>query len=479
MNVLPLIDQKTDQWYVPYNKNLAPLYFDFTVFPNEWFKRTIKDITLQSFKIGRLSVATLARYHQGIRSFFEFILELDIPLDTFADLTPEIAEEYLYWLLFKVKSPSTRAVRVASLKYHLKFGVLMDWDGFPSTQVFDGTEGRVLQNEDTLKSRVIDDRVMEQIEVALEEMATDEMSIDDTLTWGLIKITKATGMRLHEALAVKTEHISKDLTGKPILEVINEKTLTDRYIPISNEVVDTIHRVDAATKPIQQALGINLIFVRELVGKSAKNLSGIEIYSQYTARAHLSKFLSRFNIVIPETNELESITFHQFRHTIGTDLINNGMTLLEVMEYLGHDSSHSTRLYAKIRNDRFDKAYRDLGFLGVIADDVGHIVDSQEQVISHDQRLMAQLPDGVCAKPIKENVIDCKKPNACLFCPKFITTPEFLDFHKDHLARIRADKERYMQENLIGTDYLLNETEKALEEIISQLEDVLSVKGDA
>jgi site-specific recombinase XerD len=437
-------------------------------FPNEWFNYTIKDITLQSIRIGKLSLSTIARYHQGIRAFFDFIEESYIQLGTFKDITSRIAEEYMFWLLFNVKAPSTRAVKVASLKHHLKFGVIMDLDGFPDTRVFDGTENRMLQTEDVLKSKVIDDRVMEQINKALETMSSEPMSLDETISWGLISLTKATGMRIHEALANKTEHISKDLTGKPILEVINKKTKTDRYIPISEEVVKVIHRVDKATKPIQEELGTNLIFVRKLKRPSKQNPLGIEKYGQNTARLHLEKFLNRFNI--------KEVTFHQFRHTIGTDLINNGMTLPEVMEYLGHDSAHFTRLYAQIRNDRFNKEYRDLGFIGVIQDNVGNIVDSEDKIISYDQRLMAQLPDGVCARPIKENVIDCKKPNACLFCPKFITTPEFLEFHKDHLSRIRADKERYMQETLIGTDYLLYETEKILGEIISQLEDILVSK---
>lgn len=418
--------------------------------------------------MGKLSLGTITRYHQGIRSFFDFIDESQILLEKFADITPEIAEEYLFWLLFNFKAPSTRAAKVASLKHHLRFGVIMGMDGFPDTRVFDGTENRMLQTEDVLKSKVIDDRVMDLINSALGKMASKPMSLDETICWGLISLIKETGMRIHEALATKTEHISKDLTGKPILEVISKKTKTDRYIPISEEVVNVIHRVDKATIEIQEKLGTNLIFVRKLKRPSKQNLSGIEKYSQNTARVHLDKFLNRFNI--------KEVTFHQFRHTIGTDLINNGMTLPEVMEYLGHDSAHSTRLYAQIRNDRFNKEYRDLGFIGVIQDDVGNIIDSEDKIISYDQRLMAQLPDGVCARPIKENVIDCKKPNACLFCPKFITTPEFLNFHKDHLSRIRADKERYMQETLIGTDYLLYETEKALEEIISQLEDILVSK---
>lgn len=153
------------------------------------------------------------------------------------------------------------------------------------------------------------------------------------------------------------------------------------------------------------------------------------------------------------------------------------MSMREVMEFLGHNSSHSTRLYAKVQNERFSKTYRKLGFIGVIEESVDDIVDEEKKKITVEKRLMAQLPDGVCARPIKEQVINCKKPNACLFCPKFITTPEFLEVHKNHLERIKEDKQRYMEENLIGTDYLLFETEKALTEIVTQLEAIQNAKG--
>ena len=142
------------------------------------------------------------------------------------------------------------------------------------------------------------------------------------------------------------------------------------------------------------------------------------------------------------------------------------------MQYLGHDSMHSTRLYARVRNDSLTKEYKKMGFIGVIEPKIENIVDGNGQKLDTEKRLMAQLPDGVCGKPIHKQVVNCKKPNACLFCPKFITTPEFLDVHKDHLERIKMDKERYMVEDLMGSDYLLNETEKTLEEIVRRLEDL-------
>lgn len=159
---------------------------------------------------------------------------------------------------------------------------------------------------------------------------------------------------------------------------------------------------------------------------------------------------------------------------MGTDLINNGMSPFEVMQYLGHESMHSTRLYAKVRNDKLTSEYNKLGFIGLIKPTVSLISDKQGNELSKEIKMTMQLPDGACTKPIEKKVANCIKPNACLFCPKFITTPEYLDIHKNHLKRLRADKLRYMGEDLFGNEYVLNQTEKTLEDIISRLESLES-----
>lgn len=471
METTPLIDEKNDTWRIHGDRKAYPHIFKFDYLPNDWFKETIKQITLESIQIGKLSLSTIHRYNSALKEFFNFILESNNTLETFADISPKIAEEYLHYLLINVKENSTRAVKLVALKYYLRYGILLGWSDFPINELFDGTEYRIIQTEDTLKTMVIDDRVMKQIDIALNRMFSEEMSYNDTLIWGLITIIKATGMRIHEALSIQEAHISKDLMGKPILEVLNEKTQTERYIPISHEVVRAIRYTANTTKVVRKILHTEYIFVKKINGQK-----GYGFFDQRVASRLLDKFTRRFDIISP-SNEPIHLNFHQFRHTIGTDLLNNGMSMREVMEYLGHDSAHSTRLYAKVQNTRFGKDYRRLGFIGVIEESMDNIVDIQEKKVVKEQRLMAQLPDGVCARPIKEQVSNCKRPNACLFCPKFITTPEFLEFHKEHLERIRADKQRYVEENMIGTDYLLFETEKALEEIIFQLENILSVKG--
>jgi hypothetical protein len=50
-------------------------------------------------------------------------------------------------------------------------------------------------------------------------------------------------------------------------------------------------------------------------------------------------------------------------------------------------------------------------------------------------RVRDSLPNGYCGRPPQQ---DCPHPNACLTCPDFQTTPEFLDVHREqaHTNRI-------------------------------------------
>ena len=42
-------------------------------------------------------------------------------------------------------------------------------------------------------------------------------------------------------------------------------------------------------------------------------------------------------------------------------------------------------------------------------------------------RVAASLPNGYCGRPPQQ---DCPHPNACLTCPEFQTTPQFLPLHR-------------------------------------------------
>lgn len=171
-----------------------------------------------------------------------------------------------------------------------------------------------------------------------------------------------------------------------------------------------------------------------------------------------------------------NLKYHAFRHTLGTEMLNRGMSIFEIADYLGHESLHSTSGYAKLKNPTVQKAYKKLGFIGMIVEDISEKSLKKQKLDNHILK-SASLPDGACKKPIDNQGNICAKFNMCIICPKFITTPKHLPIHKDHLKRLRADREQYMASEYIGTQEHVETIEYALKTIIERLEVMQDDKG--
>jgi len=131
------------------------------------------------------------------------------------------------------------------------------------------------------------------------------------------------------------------------------------------------------------------------------------------------------------------VTGHQFRHTLGTRLINSGVPQHVAQKLLGHASPHMTGHYAKVHDatireafDRYQSQRADIS-----GEPIGYHPDaataSAEWVKHNLNRVRDSLPNGYCGRPAQQ---DCPHPNACLTCPDFQTTPEFLQIHRRQAA---------------------------------------------
>jgi hypothetical protein len=82
-------------------------------------------------------------------------------------------------------------------------------------------------------------------------------------------------------------------------------------------------------------------------------------------------------------------------------------------------------------------------------------------------RVQASLPNGYCGRPPQQ---ECPHPNACLTCPQFQTTVEFLPTHRQHAkhnAQLLELAERHGQHRLADNHRRIQD---ALERIIPALE---------
>ncbi|GIQ70054.1 integrase [Xylanibacillus composti] len=455
--IVKSINPKTDKWVLSKKSSLGDtMTFDFTYLPNRWFKRTLKEITIDCFTLGKPSFETLNRYNYSLKHFFNFYNEVGLNLKTFEELTHQHTQMFVFYLQNQKMSNATRNVIMAALKWFVEYGRFFEYDGFPTRQVFDGEEYKALQTEDILKTRYIPDTVMRQIEIAL----SNEKNV---ILKSLIEIGIDTGIRLSEALELEEGCISEDFTGKPVLYVRSEKNKSERFIPVSNRVKTAVKTLETYTAEARKTINSRL-----LVTYWMPNAKRFDRLIQREFRSWLKIFVKKHKIKDVD-GEVYPLVFHAFRHTLGTDMLNKGMTIFEIQDYLGHDSLHSTAGYAKVQNPKIQREYKKLGFVGVITKEINKESLGNGRYDTKTLKASA-LPDGVCRKPINNEGKVCAKFNLCIICPKFITTPQHLSIHKQHLERLRADKEAYMASEFIGTVNHLETIEYALETIIERLE---------
>jgi hypothetical protein len=138
-----------------------------------------------------------------------------------------------------------------------------------------------------------------------------------------------------------------------------------------------------------------------------------------------------------EYGEAVHLTPHQWRHTLGTRLINHDVPQEVVRKILDHDSPQMTFHYARLHDTtvrRHWEAARKVNAQGetVVLDPDGRLADAAwaKQRVG---RATQALPNGYCGLPVVQT---CPHANACLTCPMFITTPEFLPQHHQHHQQV-------------------------------------------
>jgi hypothetical protein len=124
------------------------------------------------------------------------------------------------------------------------------------------------------------------------------------------------------------------------------------------------------------------------------------------------------------------LTPHQWRHTLGTRLINRDVPQEVVRHILDHDSPQMTSHYARLHDDtvrRHWEAARKVDIAGraVTYEPGGPLADAAWAKQRFAQATQA-LPNGYCGLPMQRS---CPHANACLTCPMFLTTSEFLPQH--------------------------------------------------
>lgn len=270
-----------------------------------------------------LSLLTLRAYQSDISQFVMFLKKME--LDQLDTVDKMILREYLSQLEKRYKPRSIKR-KIASLKSFFSFfeyEEIIELSPFRKLRLRLETSKqlpRVISSENL--SRIFQDAYHEkkQYEKSSKEyqVVVRDIAVMETLF--------STGIRVSELCNIKTNVV--DLNNKHIL--ILGKGKRERLIPLCEaSVIDSLsnyQQVYADYIKSDSAFFLNRDF-RPLSDQSVRF-----IIRKYTK---LSKVT-------------ETITPHMFRHTIATQLLENGVDIRNIQTLLGHSSLSVTEIYTHV-----------------------------------------------------------------------------------------------------------------------------------
>jgi integrase len=388
-----------------------------------WLRELVKRWAKWRITSATKSPASISCSTSSIRRFCRWAEGHGIALTGPATITRELLNRYRADVFLLDRSPGRKSGLLTDLKVFLDDVRLHDWAvGLPANATY--YRGEIPRDRMWLP-RFIDEFVMGQLETpgALDRLP-------DLTTRTAVMILIETGLRSVDCLRLPYDPITVDEAGAPYLRFFNHKLSREAIIPISEQLTDQIrgqqHDLTArfgAAPPL-------------LLPRVRANLVGTIAFSYATLNRRLGEWLA-VCAVRDATGRPVRVTAHQFRHTVGTRMINNEVPIDTVQRMLDHSSPEMTARYATIKDQTLRREwerYQDrINVLGEVVrlDPDGPLGDAA-WAKENLARAKQTLPNGYCGLPLQQT---CPHPNACLTCPSFLTTVEFLPQHQEQLER--------------------------------------------
>ncbi|QKZ24549.1 site-specific integrase [Streptomyces chartreusis] len=238
------------------------------------------------------------------------------------------------------------------------------------------------------------------------------------------------GLRLKDACRLPFDCLVHDADGAPYLRYLNHKMKREALVPIDEELEQDIR--DQQQRLLERwPAGVPVLFPRKL-----KNLHGQVPMRGDTYRQVLNPWLERCD-TRDANGQPVHLTPHQWRHTLGTRLINRDVPQEVVRKILDHDSHEMTAHYARLHDTTVRRHWEKARKVNISGEKVSLDPDGPLAEAAWAKQRVGRatqaLPNGYCSLPV---VKTCPHANACLTCPMFITTQDFLPQHRQQRQEV-------------------------------------------
>ena len=455
-------------------------HFGFSYIHSDDMKSVVKDYVWQNWKTGSGTVNRLYQYLSAYRYFSAFANQKGIY--SFAMLENNDIDLFLSYLHMAISSHTKNPLSQKYKKLCLDcLKSIIAWcrihrpDAVPTVEIFTGNEFTGINHR--MKVDFIPDEVMAQINIALK---TED---NPYLKYGII-IMESTGMRMGDLLKLRTDSIKPHLVSGYTISWFDHKNRRERPpMPVRSECVHAVQKLIKITEPLRAEADDSIKDMLFIYRCPSTRLAGqIVVPTQGTMRAWLKDFVKKNTILDADGNPC-NLTAHQFRRTLGTDMLSKGTDLNVIQQVLGHsDPSVTKRFYADVKDKDRAETFQKIGIIGNIdlIDDSSFESSAEKDWFQANKHKGAALCDGYCTKPfVNGEVCDrLLKRHKCYSCSRYITTPEYLQAHRDHLARL----EKQLEEGAIyGEHYAehFRPTIEVLKVIIERLEELQNGRNES
>ena len=338
-------------------------------------------------------------------------------------ITRPVLEDYLSWLLTQGYSASTRALSLSMIRVFFDACHRHGWLPGLAASATIYVEELPFHHDEI--ARFIPEFVMAQLESG-EALS----KIPHTTTRNLVIVLIETGLRGGDACNLPFNPRARR-QQRLALPAVRGRQGPRRAADPAQRQGRGGHRRPARLRARALAGGQPVAVPRDR--RQRRRLQAVLAQRLHQQLAHWQRVIG----LRDQAGQPVTVTGHQFRHTLGTRLINSGVPQHVVQKLLGHASPHMTGHYAKVHDTTIREAFdryqsQRVNISGEpIGYDPGSPAASAEWVKHNLNRVRDSLPNGYCGRPAQQ---DCPHPNACLTCPDFQTTPEFLQIHRRQAA---------------------------------------------
>ncbi|MFZ3054732.1 MAG: tyrosine-type recombinase/integrase [Minisyncoccales bacterium] len=253
------------------------------------------------------------------------------------DLTPEDIWDYRLFLARFKDSRGTPLSKLTQNYYLIALRSLLSF--FTDKDIISLPANKIQLPKDAKKENTIKFLTLDQVEKLL--LAPNVLKTDGLRDRAILESLFSTGLRIAELVALNREQF-KALSDKKDLELgIIGKGKHSRTVYFSERALDWVKKYLKTRDDDDKALFIHY---------RAKNASEGRLTPRSIERL-VKKYATLANIPFFTTP-------HTLRHSYATDLLEQGVDLRTIQEFLGHKNIATTQIYTHVTNKRLRDVHR-------------------------------------------------------------------------------------------------------------------------